>query len=236
MKTLSIRQPWASLVCSGVKDVENRSWCTNEPPGRILVHAGGKKVPKNFDSDYLLPEEKSFVNNLKQFGIIPEYEDMPLSAIIGYVDVTGFATDSKSMWAGEGDIHWLLENAHIFDKPICNVQGKLGIFDYPIDENKLPPAHKMDVIFPVIKGKKLTVHVGDKDWKNLKKSPAEYYIDINNKYICDCICNEYTEPRKVSNIEFVHGKETMEFMVTECDWDSIDFILYAVYRLGKRLK
>ena len=26
MKLLTIKQPWASLICMGIKDVENRTW------------------------------------------------------------------------------------------------------------------------------------------------------------------------------------------------------------------
>ena len=41
MKTLSIRQPYATLVCAGVKRVENRSW-TTDYRGRLLIHASGE--------------------------------------------------------------------------------------------------------------------------------------------------------------------------------------------------
>ena len=62
MKALSIKQPWAWLICAGYKDVENRNWkigrksqhgpyssyhqanFTVELPCRIYVHAG-----KHFD-------------------------------------------------------------------------------------------------------------------------------------------------------------------------------------------
>ena len=64
MKTLTIQQPFASLVCCGIKDVENRSWQTKTPPGLILIHAGGKKVPKNFDIDEG-PEAKSLYDTYK---------------------------------------------------------------------------------------------------------------------------------------------------------------------------
>lgn len=47
MKTLSVRQPWASLLVSGLKDIENRTWVSNYK-GRILIHASSTKVPKNF--------------------------------------------------------------------------------------------------------------------------------------------------------------------------------------------
>ncbi|RZJ91586.1 MAG: ASCH domain-containing protein, partial [Chryseobacterium sp.] len=41
MKSLSIKQPWASLIASGIKDIENRTWATKYR-GRIYIHASGK--------------------------------------------------------------------------------------------------------------------------------------------------------------------------------------------------
>lgn len=40
MKCLSIPRLWASPICGGIKDVENRSWRVNDAPGRILIDAG----------------------------------------------------------------------------------------------------------------------------------------------------------------------------------------------------
>ena len=40
MKVLSIKQPWGSIVCSGLKHVENRSWGLKTLPLRILIHVG----------------------------------------------------------------------------------------------------------------------------------------------------------------------------------------------------
>ena len=42
MKVLSVQQPWATMICSGIKDVENRTWKPKENPGRILIHASKK--------------------------------------------------------------------------------------------------------------------------------------------------------------------------------------------------
>ncbi len=39
MKTLTIRQPWASLVALGVKTIETRSWSTKYR-GPLAIHAG----------------------------------------------------------------------------------------------------------------------------------------------------------------------------------------------------
>ncbi|RZK62259.1 MAG: ASCH domain-containing protein, partial [Pedobacter sp.] len=34
MKALSIKQPWATLISTGIKDIENRTWATKHR-GRI---------------------------------------------------------------------------------------------------------------------------------------------------------------------------------------------------------
>lgn len=41
MKAITIKQPWASLIVVGIKDVENRTWKTNFR-GRVLIHASAK--------------------------------------------------------------------------------------------------------------------------------------------------------------------------------------------------
>ena len=43
MKALSIKQPWASLIAKGIKDVENRTWKTKFR-GKVYIHASSKKV------------------------------------------------------------------------------------------------------------------------------------------------------------------------------------------------
>jgi|LSPZ01.1.fsa_nt_gi hypothetical protein len=50
-KTLSVNQPYATLICAGVKDVENRDWKTNYR-GKLLIHASGK--------DHFWPSEQFF--------------------------------------------------------------------------------------------------------------------------------------------------------------------------------
>lgn len=43
MKVISIKQPWASLIAHGIKDIENRTWkCPQKYIGqRVLIHASG---------------------------------------------------------------------------------------------------------------------------------------------------------------------------------------------------
>ena len=46
MKTLSVQQPWASAICSGVKDVENRTWQPKETVCRIQFIPVRKRCQK----------------------------------------------------------------------------------------------------------------------------------------------------------------------------------------------
>ena len=45
MKAISIKQPWASLIAHGIKDIENRTWkCPQKYIGqRVLIHASNSK-------------------------------------------------------------------------------------------------------------------------------------------------------------------------------------------------
>lgn len=141
-KVLSVKQPWASLICSGIKDIENRTWkCPQKYIGQmVLIHAG-----KTIDNNAV---DKIAVFNgalaqLLQNGIYKN--EFPLGSIIGIVEIVGCRVDSQSIWAeySRGWIsdpkviyHWVLANPICFDKPILNVKGKLGFWDYESPELK----------------------------------------------------------------------------------------------------
>lgn len=117
MKCLSVRQPWASLICMGIKDVENRSWRPKCAPGRILVHASA-----NVDKNALKIAEEILGYKL------PE---LPRGAIVGTVEVIGFEQQSDSIWAMNGhgaEWKWILNNASLLDTPIA-YKGRLNLFD-----------------------------------------------------------------------------------------------------------
>ena len=83
---------------------------------------------------------------------------MEYSAIIGYVTVNGDCDDSTSVWAVPVEHQWHIEDAYIFDEPIRNIKGKLNLFETPeIDENNLPPAHKLVRRAPRLEGDCLVV-------------------------------------------------------------------------------
>lgn len=90
-KAITIKQPWASLIMAGLKDVENRTWKTNFR-GTVAVHAGSG-IAKDAMAEH--------------GRLVSQY---PAGAIIGTVEIVGCVTDSASEWAMEGHYHWILAN------------------------------------------------------------------------------------------------------------------------------
>ena len=183
MKTISLRQPWAYLICSGIKDIENRTWKLPEKykGERVLIHASGAKAQFNFS--------KAHYEKFRELNMRRWYNnDFYKSAIIGSVEIVDCVINHPSIWAektmldyggicyknkcehlktwsfGHGDCescelvgqsyvvetipddclfkkqmpkpiyNLKVEDAILFDKPILNVKGKLGFWDYDLPD------------------------------------------------------------------------------------------------------
>lgn len=124
MKAISIKQPYASLIVSGIKDIENRTWKTNYR-GRVLIHASA--VPALSDINYLPSEQLEYAYSEIEKG--KEIEPIVTSAIIGSVEIVDCVQNHNSVWAEEGVWNWVLTNPVKFKEPILGVKGKLSIWD-----------------------------------------------------------------------------------------------------------
>lgn len=137
MKALSIRQPWAWLICSNIKNVENRSWPT-KVRGRIYVHAG-----KTMDVNVPVWRRGGGVGSTEEWivgRLTPRQRDAYHSAqrargaIIGEVDIVGCrfragdeVDQGYSIWHAHGSYGFYLEDPVLYDEPIpC--KGALGFF------------------------------------------------------------------------------------------------------------
>ena len=135
MKALTIKQPWASLIAHGIKNIENRTWKTNFR-GRIYIHASGKFAFKHLKG--LNPQMMAYLNSR---DIFEEWE-YHTGAIIGEVDIVDCVINHPSIWAektempagvymGEKPIYnWVLANPVLYDEPILNVKGKLSFWEF----------------------------------------------------------------------------------------------------------
>jgi hypothetical protein len=94
MKAITVKQPWASLIVEGIKDIENRTWKTNFR-GRVLIHAG---------RSILRPQECNFtdvqwdsIRGDMRYDIL--HSDLPSGAIIGSVEIVDCVINHTSIWA-----------------------------------------------------------------------------------------------------------------------------------------
>ena len=129
MKTLTLIQPWATLIALNEKHIETRSWAT-QYRGPLLIHAGKTVDPSAWRMPY-------FKEVLDLYGITPS--NIPTSAIIAQVRLvdiqptqTLVPTISEQEKAfgfyGYGRFGWILDNVQPLH--IQGIKGKLGLWDY----------------------------------------------------------------------------------------------------------
>ena len=147
MITLSVKQPWAYLLCTGIKNIENRTWKLPEKfiGKRVLIHASGKPAMRGF---YGVPFPDEFWNNLSDKGKDKLAGDIDVrSAIIGSVRFVDCVINHESIWAEKCDplysdktggiieatYNWVVADPILFDKPILNIKGKLRFWSFGIN-------------------------------------------------------------------------------------------------------
>jgi hypothetical protein len=114
MKALSIRQPWAWLIVTGYKDVENRSWRTNYR-GPLLIHAARVCAPISLDQI----EENH--------GVRIPAQGLRRGGIVGVVDLVDVVGDHRSHWFDGKGFGWVLANPRILR--FIAMAGRLGLFE-----------------------------------------------------------------------------------------------------------
>jgi hypothetical protein len=119
MKCLSIQQPYAELIVSGVKDIENRDWSTKFR-GEFLIHAS-----KRFDNEafkYLSIYGGHFEGKTK--------EDFLLGGIVGKSTLIDCVTSYRSGWF-IGKYGFVLKDSSRID--FIPYKGRLGFFEVDVD-------------------------------------------------------------------------------------------------------
>jgi hypothetical protein len=121
---LSVRQPWASLIVWGLKNVEIRTW-NAKYRGPLFIHASRT------------------VDNLalQRFAL----DNLPTGALIGTVNLTAVESFTETTWDELAEVHldhgsfpancyaWHLSNPIPFDEPIP-YSGERGLFQVTIDD------------------------------------------------------------------------------------------------------
>jgi activating signal cointegrator 1 len=141
MKTLTLTQPWATLVAIQEKSIETRSWWTSYR-GPLAIHAA-KGYPPGCRKLCLT---EPFLTALKAAGLIqygvwhPSNNDLPLGAVVAVCRITdcvavhGMAHTLSAQERAFGDytfgrFAWLLADVHPLPAPIP-ATGRLGLWDW----------------------------------------------------------------------------------------------------------
>jgi hypothetical protein len=117
MKILSVRQPWASLIVSGVKDVENRTWPTKYR-GPVLIHSS-RRVDDVTSGDIE-----------RRFGVLLPPE-LPLGGIVGMTEIVDCVKPHASRWYAFA--HWAFVLTNSRSVPFVKWKGALLLRDAPAE-------------------------------------------------------------------------------------------------------
>jgi len=117
MKCLSIRQPWAGLIVTGLKDVENRTWSTIYR-GQVLIHAS-RTYDESEETRRFIEERLGFDFNYPCLRFKPF--DQNRGCIIGAVTIYDCALapcPAQSPWHINGQYGFYLHKVVLFEQPI----------------------------------------------------------------------------------------------------------------------
>lgn len=151
MKALTVKQPFAHLICVGIKDIENRTWkCPEKYIGkRVLIHSSSKR---SLDLFAINDEQHRDILHKQVVLKLSGRYSIDYSAIIGSARITGCTINHPSIWAEKthvgniGDVlddlkligrvcapkctyNWVLKDAILFDKPALDIKGKLKFWE-----------------------------------------------------------------------------------------------------------
>jgi len=121
MKILAIKQPWASLIVHGLKDVENRTWSTRYR-GPLLIHASQRR------DDVTMDEIE------RRFGVRLD-DELPLGGIVGVTEIVDCVRPHPSRWYFPGCFAFVLANSRPL--PFVAWRGALMLRNAPAELVKL---------------------------------------------------------------------------------------------------
>lgn len=163
MNAITVKQPFASLIVEGIKDVENRTWkCPEKYIGkRVLIHAdaerkNGRHLNYGTLTDQQIEDAISKLSNkatcLYDAFLFNGNTNRIFSAIIGSVEIVDCVINHPSIWAENTSLseqldnkciyNWILANPIKFPNPIpC--KGKLRFWEGRVDLIVCPECGKI---------------------------------------------------------------------------------------------
>lgn len=127
MKTITLKQPWATLVAEGLKKYEFRNWKYNYR-GELLIHAGkgvDKDAMKRFEYLNLKYPQSRIVAKVKILNCI-ELNDEVNKKIIEENELVYGRKYDRNGYAWKIELVKKIDDGH-------NTSGKQGIWEYRLN-------------------------------------------------------------------------------------------------------
>lgn len=132
-KAISLWQPWASLLVTGAKRIETRSWI-HAYRGRLIIHSAKRFTQEERD----IAASHVFAESLGAAGLDPTR--LPLGCMVGEADLVDIVPVEKIRedigdreYAfgnySNGRFAWIFENPRSYDQPIP-ARGAQGLFNW----------------------------------------------------------------------------------------------------------
>jgi hypothetical protein len=121
VRILKVKEPWASALVLGIKDVENRSWKlkVQKFPAWVIIASSKSKPTGKLLSEYKLRLEASRFSNK---DVKCDRNDDEFGNMIGIVKIKECRapTDDpvQSVWYTPPNYAWVVERAWSFENPI----------------------------------------------------------------------------------------------------------------------
>lgn len=141
MKAITIKQPFAELIASGAKRVENRSWQTHHR-GVIAIHAGWGQDWMFKSAEFRLDADKlpcGAIIAVAELIDCVHIDDSALHlAILPHLEFVRDHEHTHGPWC------WVLASVRRLEKPIA-CSGKQGLWNVP-EEQLLAISHQLSAI------------------------------------------------------------------------------------------
>lgn len=154
MKTLSLTQPWASLVAVGAKKLETRSWSTSYR-GQLAIHAA-KGFPGWAEMTCYQEPFRTTLRDSGAAGDPPLVANLPRGVIIAVCNLVDVKRITATNAPAEpersfgdyapGRYMWFLEDAQMLVEPVP-IKGALGLWEWDGGEIEVPQLNPQARLF-----------------------------------------------------------------------------------------
>lgn len=221
MIAISVKQPWAYLLCAGIKVIENRTWQLPEKykGKRVLIQASARPEEYYPFAVMTTEQEEDFWNKSTDiFGdkmggqdiIKKMLRDIVPSAIIGSVVFSDCVVNHPSVWADKSHINC--------SHPLkCGSYGTDSCFEGCIHHNGFnKPIYNWVATEPVLFDKPIPAK-GKLGFWNYEGIECQDIICPNCHQVEHAIVDHRTSPFST----FIHTCRQCGYIIMESEWDKV---------------